>query len=199
LAAILETMCIDLGVELSLAGANGDLIPQSVGRTVHARLTFLLAQGATPDVVFVHRDAEGDKPESRLIEVAIGAKQAGVTCPVVAVVPVRMTEAWLLLDERAIREVAGRPSGRVPLDLPPAGRVESLADPKAKLADVLLLASESKGRKREGVRRDFGKHRAQLLQRLDVTGPVSKLAAWQRLRADSAEAVRWLKAGRSAP
>ena len=32
------------------------------------------------------------------------------------IVPVRMTEAWLLLDESAIRRVAGRPHGDEPLD-----------------------------------------------------------------------------------
>jgi hypothetical protein len=38
--------------------------------------------------------------------------------PVVCVVPVRMMEAWLLIDEMAIRRVAGNPNGRIPIELP---------------------------------------------------------------------------------
>jgi hypothetical protein len=192
LAAHVEAMCSDLGADVSLTAADSDLIPASVGRTVRARLAFLLLQGARPDLLFVHRDSEADPADKRRDEVSVGASSAGVTCPVVALVPVRMTEAWLLLDEAAIRQVAGRPGGKVPLDLPSPARVESLADPKQKLAEVLLVASEATGRRRAGIRRDFGRHRALLLQRLDPGGPVSELVAWRRLRDDTAEAIRGL-------
>lgn len=47
-------------------------------------------------ITFVHRDAESDSLESRLLEFE------DVPQTVVPVVPVRMTEAWLLIDSRAI-------------------------------------------------------------------------------------------------
>lgn len=50
---------------------------------------------------------------------------------VVPVIPGRMTEAWLRLDEAAIRRVAGNPNGRTKLGLPKLHEVESVADPKA--------------------------------------------------------------------
>jgi hypothetical protein len=89
-----------------------------------------------PDILFVHRDAEREKLEVRRGEIPVS--QAGV----VRVVPVRMTEAWLLIDERAIRKAVGNPNGHVDLDLPKASRLEGLADPKSKLRELLLTASE---------------------------------------------------------
>jgi hypothetical protein len=104
-----------------------------------------------------------------------------------------MTEAWLLLDEAAIRDVAGRPSGRVALDLPEPGDVERLDDPKGKLQEALLTAGETTGRRRKQFERDFGRHRALLLERLDPTGPVRHLAAWQRLHREVHDAMAQLR------
>jgi len=96
------------------------------------------------EVLFVHRDAEGQAPELRYKEI----KDA---CPselaFVSVVPVRMQEAWLLHDEVALREAAGRPSGRDPLDLPSNDRWERVADAKEVLHTALRIASGTTGRK----------------------------------------------------
>ena len=47
----------------------------------------------------------------------------------VLVIPVRMTEAWLLIDELALRRAAGNPNGRNPLDLPALKDLEALPEP----------------------------------------------------------------------
>lgn len=57
------------------------------------------------------------------------------------VIPIRMTEAWLLLDEAEIRRVAGAPNGKIPLNLPNPAKVESVSDPKALLKETLARAS----------------------------------------------------------
>ncbi len=108
----------------------------------------------------------------------------GSAVPVVPVVPVRMTEAWLLLDEVAIRSVAGKPRGKAKLTMPRASEVESLPDPKDLLMRLLLDASEAKGRRAANFQRDFGRHRALLIQRLDRSGGVRGLTAWRQLEAD---------------
>ncbi|MFN0089482.1 MAG: hypothetical protein ACKVWR_04305 [Acidimicrobiales bacterium] len=156
---------------------------------MESRLRFLVGRKREFDLVFVHRDAENQSPQLRRDEIERGRHAAGLEGPVVPVVPVRMTEAWLLLDEQAIRRVAGKPSGRVPLDLPAARDVERIADPKQILRAALLAASGAAGRRREQFVRDFGRHRALLLERLDPTGPVSTLAAWRQLCADVAGAL----------
>ena len=60
-------------------------------------------------VLFVHRDAEAQPPALRREEIATALH--GVSIGHIPVVPVRMTEAWLLADESAIRSAAGNPNG----------------------------------------------------------------------------------------
>lgn len=96
------------------------------------------------DVLFVHRDAEGDALQTRLSE--IGQAVQDLHGCYVPIVPVRMTEAWLLSDESAIRSAAENKSGRAPLNLPAKRNWESLNDPKRILFDALIAASEKTGR-----------------------------------------------------
>lgn len=63
-----------------------------------------------------------------------------VDVAIVAAVPVRMIEAWLLFDESAIRLAAGNPNGTTPLGLPGMPRAESVPDPKLLLRDAMLPA-----------------------------------------------------------
>jgi DNA-directed RNA polymerase subunit L len=102
------------------------------------------------DILFVHRDAEREPLGSRLQEIAAAMDRIQPDAKPqlsVPVVPVRMMEAWLLFDERAIRLAAGNPNGRAMLDLPAASRVETVADPKAVLQRALEVASEKSGRR----------------------------------------------------
>ena len=179
----LSSLCVERGVELVLTSIDPHRVP-STGRSVEDRLRFLLKEGDGFDIAFVHRDAESAPPDNRRAEIAAGASAAGVEAPIVPIVPVRMTEAWLLLDEMEIRTVAGKPRSTTQLNLPHHREVERLSDPKARLADVLLAASCTQGRRREQFKRDFPRHRALLLRRLDLLGPVTKLTAWQRLQSD---------------
>lgn len=99
------------------------------------------------DLLFVHRDAERVRHEFRTAEIKRALDAAGVDMASVCVVPVRMTEAWLLIDEAAIREAAGRPRGRAALNLPQLRRLEDHANPKASLHQALRDASELRGRR----------------------------------------------------
>ena len=98
------------------------------------------------DVLFVHRDAESQSPELRREEIANALKQTSIRH--VPVVPVRMTEAWLLADEMAIRSAAGNPNGNENLDLPDIRRLEALPDPKTVLHEALTKASGLNARRR---------------------------------------------------
>ncbi|BCB82630.1 hypothetical protein Pflav_090400 [Phytohabitans flavus] len=110
----------------------------------------------------------------------------------VPVIPVRMTEAWLLLDESAIRRVAGNPRGKTDLGLPKAHQVESIADPKELLDQCLLTAANVTGRRRDSLRKRFPQNRRQLLERLDRNGPITQLASWKLLLSDiESVTARW--------
>lgn len=104
------------------------------------------------DVLFIHRDADRETPMKRVDEIRNAfqiAVQRGVNLPAVAVIPVRMLEAWFFFDERSIRHAAGNPNGRVALSLPSPNRAETCANPKKVLSDALLTASELSGRRRK--------------------------------------------------
>lgn len=104
------------------------------------------------DLLFVHRDSEGEPAGKRYEEIADGVKASGIPLPVVPVVTVRMQEAWLLFDEDAIRCAAGNPNGKQPIQLPVLNRVESLPDPKEVLNGILKRCSGLRGRRLRGFR-----------------------------------------------
>lgn len=108
------------------------------------------------DVLLVHRDAEARPLSERRDE--IRRECDGLTLHLVSVVPVRMTEAWLLSDETAIRKAANNPNGTCELDIPTADRWERISDPKEFLFGALRTATELGARRRQR----FDVHRARL-------------------------------------
>lgn len=104
------------------------------------------------DLLFVHRDAEKAPLEERVSEITQAVSNANVDrqmSAVVCVVPIRMTEAWLLFEINAIRQAAGNPNGTVPLDIPPLSDVENLPNPKKVLRDKLRKATELSAHRKE--------------------------------------------------
>jgi len=106
------------------------------------------------ELLFIHRDAEAEPLEDRLHEIreAVDTLRDEVEVPPhVCVVPVRMTEAWLLQSEFAIRSAADNPNGRNALNLPPVRSIETLTDPKAVLYQLLVEASGLGQRRRRAL------------------------------------------------
>jgi hypothetical protein len=181
IARHLRTLFIGCGVDVEIVQVPSDRIGHG---PVRDRIEVVLAEDPAFDIVLVHRDSESQDPAPRYREVVEGAAAAGFDGSVVAVVPVRMTEAWLLLNEGAIREVAGKPTGTVPLGLPTPAEAERLADPKALLQDALVRASETAGRRRKVFQRQFPSHRRTLIERLDIAGSIQLLSSWKQLQQD---------------
>lgn len=181
LADIVESLFLDRGVSLRLSTPDFALLPK-VAKDVRSRIVSgLELVGGSVDVIVVHRDSDNVDPDLRREEIECAVVESGAQSMTVPVVPVRMTEAWLLLDEAAIRQVAGNPRGKVDLCLPKAAEVERKSDPKKLLQECLLAAAEATGRRRDKVATRFGHHRRQLLERLDISGPVTTLESWQML------------------
>lgn len=178
------------GVELILSAPDLERLSGQLRGSIEARLRRVLELGGTYDVVFVHRDADNAGVDVRRLEVESAVEAVYDAAACVPVVPVRMTEAWLLLDESAIRNVAGNPRGRMNLDLPTPREVERLADPKTLLKEKLALASGQSGRRLMTVKKRFDQNRQQLLERLDIDGPVEQLSAWQEFVRKMEDALR---------
>jgi hypothetical protein len=143
-----------------------------------------ISQKLRPDILFVHRDAERESLETRREEIPM------VRSGVVRVVPVRMTEAWFLVDERAIRKAAGNPNGRVDIDLPAVSQLESLPNPKDLLRELLLLASEhASPRRRQRFMRDIGHCVHLVAQYTEDFAPLRQLRAYRAFEEDLRRAV----------
>jgi hypothetical protein len=115
------------------------------------------------DLLFIHRDAEGDEPQSRRQEIDNAVQEVfaqGRNLPrAVFVVPVRMLEAWFLTDLDAIREAAGNPGGSQQLEIPNVQSIETLPDPKNLLYELLRDASGLSGRRRRKMQVNHAVHR----------------------------------------
>ena len=128
----------DLGVLGQLAEGTG-----AIGLTLTKRIPAALRLFPC-DILFVHRDAESEAIDTRLAEIvnALGQSQQSF----IPIIPVRMTEAWLLSDHAAIRSAAENRAGQTMLNLPPRKNWETLSDPKKILFEALVIASEKSGR-----------------------------------------------------
>lgn len=163
---------------------------------IGARLEQVAAEETVVDIVFVHRDTDGPSDAERRSEIATAVEEIedGFQAIVIPVVPIQELEAWLLLDEAAIRHVVGKPSKRAPLNLPKLARVEVTNSPKEILRAALLTASETSGRRLKEEKARFSERRRTLLERLDIDGPIQELRAWQALVRDVDAAVQRLLA-----
>ncbi len=128
------------------------------------------------DVLLVHRDAEGDLREKRVAEIQEAIRENSLGKPYVCVVPVRMQEAWMLIDEYAIRSAAGNPNGAVALELPRLRDIETIAEPKILLHDLLQKASEKTGRRLKKFSASAKAHRVAEL--IDDWTPLRKISAF---------------------
>lgn len=135
------------------------------------------------DVLFVHRDAEGETRQKRMDEVCEALKEieASIEIPVVPVVPVRMQEAWLLFDEAAIREAASNPNGSVRLNLPRITDLERRPDPKEELHELLRIACELHGRKLKRFDASISKAAQRVTDCINDFNPLRELPAFVAL------------------
>lgn len=141
------------------------------------------------DVLFVHRDAETETRDTRVDEITVAS---GVLPELwyIPIIPVRMTEAWLLIDERAIRQAAGNPNGDVDLEMPTRGRLEKLPDPKSILRELLLTASESHGRRRDKFKHELAWRIHRVADLIDDFSSLRKLPAFRAFEADTKDTMQ---------
>lgn len=133
------------------------------------------------DVIFIHRDSDREPPANRRKEIteAIGSLDTSPARHCVPVIPVRMTEAWLLVSENALRGASGNLNGRIPLKLPPRQDLERIPDPKKVLQTLLVEASGLSGRRRKTI--NFSAQRARIPDFLEDWETLLTLPSAKRL------------------
>jgi hypothetical protein len=155
---LLQAHLVDCAIQHEWADLRR--VPKSLKDTFSKRIKLALELYPC-ELLFIHRDAEKEPRQKRVDEIRKAKEEAGesVSVPTVCVVPVRMTEAWLLFDETALRKAAANPNGRQPLQLPDLTKLEDEPDPKQLLYKLLGEASELRNRRRRKLRVEELVHR----------------------------------------
>lgn len=133
------------------------------------------------DILFVHRDAERMSPGVRQQEIESSWPDSLPKAVLICVIPVRMTEAWLLASELPIRSAVGNPNGVEPLGLPAIKDIESLPDPKEVLFSALKAASGLNASRKKRFNPHAFRHRVSELA--GDLAPLRQLASFRHLEA----------------
>ena len=180
----IERLLVDCGASEAAGTAS------CFGRRVRDKISFGLSYYGEADLLFVHRDANSAGAATRYDEISREVEAAGYSGQWIGIVPVRAMEAWLLVDEDAIRRVAGRPVSTESLLLPPPHRVESIGDPKEALKRALYRAAAPQGaRRRKKFAAEFGGLRRLLAENLPTGGSLDQVPAWVTFRIDTEKAM----------
>ena len=124
-------------------------------------------------LVFVHRDSERETLQERLREFE------SITRPsTVPIVPVQMSEAWVLFDGQAIAGAAG---SRSPVESVPKVRdIESIRDPKRLLEKLIYEAAGSPTTRRgRSLKRSMPERRVRVASLIPDFGPLERLEAFR--------------------
>ena len=143
------------------------------------------------DFLFVHRDAEGVGTVMRQQEIDNSWPAGEQTTALICVIPVRMTEAWLIANAKPIRLAVGNPNGTEGLDLPAAKDIESSPDPKKILFAALKTASGLNTRRQANFNPHKFRHRVSELT--DDLAPLRMLASFQHLEVQVKKHVELLR------
>ncbi len=164
-------------------------LPKSLISTFEKRIKSSIALYPC-ELLFIHRDAERDSHETRVNEIRTAvAKVASLgSMPTVCVVPVRMTEAWLLFDIVALRKAASNPNGRITLELPDIRRLEHLPNPKMELRRLLREASDLSSRRLRKFSASDSIHRVSEL--IDDFSPLRVLPAFIALESEINDVIQ---------
>jgi hypothetical protein len=131
------------------------------------------------DLLFIHRDTEGGSIDDRRSEIHHALNLAAPTHPGVAVIPVRMMEAWLLIQESAIRRAANNPNGRTALAMPRLREIEDITDPKSVLHEIIRKATELGTHRRDRFDVHYAVHR--VADYIEDFSPLRQLSAFRVL------------------
>lgn len=131
------------------------------------------------DILFVHRDAESTN--SRLIaqrcqEVNAELQEEDID-KTICIVPIKMMETWLLIDEVAIKKAAENRNYRGIINLPSLRILERESQPKELLHALLREASGKKGRNLKKFNIDKAVHL--VAENIEDFSPLRNLVAFQ--------------------
>ena len=151
LMSIINWAIAYLNPNIPISGQHADLrLLQNPPKELHHKIEKAIELYPC-EILFIHRDAE-QKEDTILAERQSEISESFQKSVLkekpkfVRIVPIRMMETWLLIDENAIKKAAGNRKYPAALDLPTIKSLESLPKAKEILYDKLTTASGLKGR-----------------------------------------------------
>lgn len=141
------------------------------------------------DILFIHKDKDNNSYELRVAEIqnTLSQVEQWSLQRSVGVIPIRETEAWLLIDEAALRRAAGNPNGNQDLQIPPLNQLENLTNPKQLLHQLLKDASGLTVRRLKNF--SVGQHMSRITDFITDFSPLRALEAFQKLEHDVSRVV----------
>ena len=134
------------------------IMVRKAGLKQHERILLAARAADKSHALIIHADADDHTPEKALRErfqpgyERVQQLNANVCKNLLPIVPVRMTEAWMLADPDALQEVIKIDIKPYELGLPKkAKQVESYADPKQTLRQVVQKAYSHKTRRQRHI------------------------------------------------
>lgn len=183
LIPILTWTLIENGVSCAIQPEWADLRKYPIKKKLKLHEKISLSLHYYPcDLLFIHRDAEKESLETRKKEIYKAIEKIPDLLPAICVVPVRMQEAWLLFDEKAIRHAAGNRSGHQPLQLPPIKKIEKIPNPKIILHNSLKQASNLRGRRLKQF--PVNRYACRVAEFIEDFSPLRGLSAFNALEKD---------------
>ena len=164
----------------------------ATSREVQSVVERITEAAAAVDLVFVHADGGNDSDRVRRelfspIDIAIRDRHRAEELGLVAVIPVRETEAWVLADADAIRRAFGTTRLYNELGLPVRARdVEHVRDPK----EVMTQAHRAARGLRQGrrVNQKYPAFLALIGEQIDLTR-LDQVPAFRQFARDLEDAV----------
>lgn len=149
------------------------------------------------EILIVHRDADREAWADRREEIMKALSEVASSTVAVPIVPVRMTEAWLLTDENAIRRASGSPRGTVPLELPRPRAIENCPDPKQLLRAVLRRAADLPASGRRAQKFDDAAAVQRIAEFMEDYTPLRQLSAFVEFERELKQVLNRLATNRA--
>ena len=146
------------------------------------------------DILFYHRDAESkgkailQKRANEIRKYLNEDEQRATIC----IIPIKMTEAWLLFDENAIRKAAGNRNYIGAINLPDIKQIENENNPKSLLHDLLRKVSGLKGRNLKKFNVNYHVHL--IAENIEDFSPLRQLSAYRAFEQEFRSSIdKWIK------
>lgn len=179
----IESLFIELGAdEASAVKMDLSQLPTPPGRTIREKVDAAIALEPNVNYIVIHRDGDSVGVDARELEIRQQTAHLNGEYKIIPFIPVKEMEAWLLLDEIAIKKAAENIDCRINLKLPSPKSVEHIKNPKEYLLKKLIEASELSGSRLEKFKKKFSQKRSFLAQNLPTNGLASQTKSHKNLR-----------------